>query len=460
MSSLILAVGVIEVSLRLFAPLEFVGHVEFDRQLGWRGRPGIHSRFRDGRSPVEVVQNAMGFRDLDRLQSKPEGTTRVLCVGDSFTWGWRVDQESIFTRVLEEQLLDEGRRVEVINAGVNGYGTVQCLLYVSRKGFDLSPDVVIYQACYNDIADNAHGPLGAIWHRPLAKLDESSKPVITRCPVPPLTVFELAKYHATRHSRFACFIKHRRDLYRSTRDGQRKKSEKKDDTAVDEEFRLFAALVARFREECAARGVRLAVVADFPLSLERRSFWVNECPEVEAHFIHEYLVTQGELNGTPAFIPDDWHWTEAGHAWVAEYIHERVLPRGQSPSAATPGLWYWVDGSQHERHELSEDGSAPLAEPRGEAFGRHLSRKGGRSLPGPRVVHAGGGHPQSASVRGHHLFRGRERLGRGLGKWVGTFSAGHQYQSEGGFFVRPTMNMLCRDEGLLLIPGVALGGSF
>ena len=48
----------------------------------------------------------------------------------------------------------------------------------------------------------------------------------------------------------------------------------------------------------------------------------------------------------------------------------------------------------------------------------------------------------------------------GWAEWVGTFSAGYQYQSESGFFVRPTMNMLYKDDGFILIPGVALGGSF
>lgn len=44
--------------------------------------------------------------------------------------------------------------------------------------------------------------------------------------------------------------------------------------------------------------------------------------------------------------------------------------------------------------------------------------------------------------------------------WVGTFAAGYQYQSEGGFFVRPTFNMLYREDGFVVIPGIAIGGSF
>ena len=57
-------------------------------------------------------------------------------------------------------------------------------------------------------------------------------------------------------------------------------------------------------------------------------------------------------------------------------------------------------------------------------------------------------------------FAGSDNWDEGWAEWFGTFSAGYQYQSEGGFFVRPTMNFLYKDEGFVLIPGVAIGGSF
>jgi hypothetical protein len=44
--------------------------------------------------------------------------------------------------------------------------------------------------------------------------------------------------------------------------------------------------------------------------------------------------------------------------------------------------------------------------------------------------------------------------------WLGTFSLGYQYQSETGFFARPTLNMIYNDGGWLILPGVAIGGSF
>lgn len=64
-----------------------------------------------------------------------------------------------------------------------------------------------------------------------------------------------------------------------------------------------------------------------------------------------------------------------------------------------------------------------------------------------------------------YLSAGATYLGGGSwdenwGTWFGTFSAGYQYQSEGGFFVRPLMTVIYRSDGFLALPGITIGGSF
>ena len=46
------------------------------------------------------------------------------------------------------------------------------------------------------------------------------------------------------------------------------------------------------------------------------------------------------------------------------------------------------------------------------------------------------------------------------GTWLGIYSIGYQYQSYSGFFVRPTINMIYKGDGYIVLPGVAIGGSF
>ncbi len=43
--------------------------------------------------------------------------------------------------------------------------------------------------------------------------------------------------------------------------------------------------------------------------------------------------------------------------------------------------------------------------------------------------------------------------------FIGVASIGYMYHSESGFFVRPTLNLLFKDE-FLILPGIAFGGSF
>ena len=57
-------------------------------------------------------------------------------------------------------------------------------------------------------------------------------------------------------------------------------------------------------------------------------------------------------------------------------------------------------------------------------------------------------------------FAGSDNWDENWTEWFGTFSAGYHFQSDGGFFVRPTMNLLYRGEDFIVIPGVSLGGCF
>ncbi|HEY7532947.1 MAG TPA: SGNH/GDSL hydrolase family protein [Nitrospiraceae bacterium] len=77
-------------------------------------------------SPDTVVMriNAEGFKgpDIDKTHSR----VRILTIGDSCTFGTMFDEYS-YPRALERELDRLGRPVEVINAGVEGYGPANVL---------------------------------------------------------------------------------------------------------------------------------------------------------------------------------------------------------------------------------------------------------------------------------------------------------------------------------------------
>jgi hypothetical protein len=139
-----------------------IGYPVFSRpndDRGWALRPGAGGRFgAEGGSFVAI--NRDGLRDRDHSRTKPAGTLRIAVLGDSYAEAIEVPVEQTFWSVLEGDLnrsgTAQGRKVEVLNFGVRGYGTAQELLTLRCCVWDYSPDVVLL-AFYsgNDVSDNS-----------------------------------------------------------------------------------------------------------------------------------------------------------------------------------------------------------------------------------------------------------------------------------------------------------------
>jgi lysophospholipase L1-like esterase len=122
--------------------------------------------------------NNLGFRGPDVEPKKPEGTLRLLGLGDSFTFGTGVRFEDTFLSQLQRMLDErrEGRPVQVINMGVPSYSTyneVSTLLAYVRT---LTPDIVVICFFLNDNGDvpdimDPINPKGHPWYRASRFLD-------------------------------------------------------------------------------------------------------------------------------------------------------------------------------------------------------------------------------------------------------------------------------------------------
>ena len=130
-----------------------------DPLLGWVHEPNSVGTYLGPRPwPVEfestVRINSLGLRGPE-VTDVPKGGYRVLVLGDSLTAGFEVEYEETFTAVLEQLLSQEmGAAVQVINAGVRGYGTDQELLYYRERGRKLEPHLVILVSSFNDPRNN------------------------------------------------------------------------------------------------------------------------------------------------------------------------------------------------------------------------------------------------------------------------------------------------------------------
>lgn len=130
-----------------------------DPVLGWDFRAGAR-----GWSVLEgteyITVNSDGNRDREHTLEKPAGTIRIAVLGDSFAAAYCVSAEASFWGVMESELNRcpalGGRKVEVLNFGVGGYGQAQQLLMLRKKVWKYDPDIVMV-AFYtgNDVLDNA-----------------------------------------------------------------------------------------------------------------------------------------------------------------------------------------------------------------------------------------------------------------------------------------------------------------
>jgi lysophospholipase L1-like esterase len=154
LASVLLALGALELGLRLVWQGYYLktpkGYAAHDPIRGWRNLPGATVDYGEPEFSTVVVHDSHGFRGPEVPLAKPPGKFRILVLGDSFTYGVGVENDETFSARLGQ--LDP--RLEVINAGVIGYGTSQELVLLQEQGLPLRPDLVLVAFFWNDVANS------------------------------------------------------------------------------------------------------------------------------------------------------------------------------------------------------------------------------------------------------------------------------------------------------------------
>jgi hypothetical protein len=104
----------------------------------------------------EISFNSAGMRDTEHEFTPRPGVFRILLLGDSFMEAQQVTFEASMPYLLQEQLSRlTGKQIEVITAGVGGWGNDDELRWLSSYGVKYKPDlVVVAMTLHNDITDN------------------------------------------------------------------------------------------------------------------------------------------------------------------------------------------------------------------------------------------------------------------------------------------------------------------
>jgi lysophospholipase L1-like esterase len=124
--------------------------------------------------PWDVAVNSRGFRDGEFSDRKRDGTFRILCLGDSWTFGANVPQDETYPRALARRLDERfpGRKIEVLNLGVLGYSSFQGRQLLLSRALDWDADLIVLGFGMNDgqVAGYRDKDLAAMRARPGARL--------------------------------------------------------------------------------------------------------------------------------------------------------------------------------------------------------------------------------------------------------------------------------------------------
>jgi lysophospholipase L1-like esterase len=157
LAAVLATLAVLEVALRFAMPLRFrpngdaplfasrTYRLSADKTLVYEMRPNTQATA----FGLEFAVNPSGFRDK-RYPLLKGGKTRIVCVGDSLTYGWLVPLRATYHKQLESSWKGDGRPVEVMGMGVVGYNLVQEFALIRDRVPIRKPNLVLLQIGPND----------------------------------------------------------------------------------------------------------------------------------------------------------------------------------------------------------------------------------------------------------------------------------------------------------------------
>ena len=304
-------------------------------------RANVSQRWTDKDYDVLVTTNSKRLRGEEYPYEKGEGVTRILALGDSFTFGFGVNVEDSYSNVLAQLLNSRSRggdtgQFEVINAGVPGWGTAQELVYWNVEGQKYDPDIITLCLVANDPQDNVNAGLfdlrdGQVVQRePKKNLVTNIRELIKK--------FPLMKFLA-QHSHFYNFVRGRvlHLLYSQISQEEKakvpdnRKSNGKGTSQNTQEHSNEVLTVAILKQFIAQvqNSSRKLIVFDVPGTLQK-------FPKVQDFLLQQADEQNLSLLDTRAFLKEhhheeettylyDGHWNVKGHRLAGEMLADFIL---------------------------------------------------------------------------------------------------------------------------------------
>jgi hypothetical protein len=304
--------------------------IVYDPLLGWRGRP--RARIRDHYGPDKnLTYNSAGLRSpRDHDEHPGKGQYRIICIGDSFTQGWGVDDEHTYPAWIER--LEP--RLETINMGMGAYGIDQAYLRYQRDAARYRADMLILAVISNDFDRMGRDTFKMQRFKPWLAIAPSGSLEVRGVPVPNLSR-DAGNWFSKLPASSALYQFWRRIYSESIR---------KPDV-----WALATAVFADLQRIAGERGQRFVLVYFPTLSELRRAQeglplpLAEQCAEWSRRSNVEFVDVKPAFDPVPKSEldsyfspPHDPHYSEEGNRLVAMTLLKRLFPAGlPNPARST-----------------------------------------------------------------------------------------------------------------------------
>ena len=289
-----------------------------DPAVGYVPTPGFTGVFERPEFRHTVTIAPSGLRGTDPAP-RTDSTFRILSLGDSFTWGVGVGDAETYPRRLQERL---ARRfpdvaIDVLNAGVPGYGTADELRLLEMRIDRFDPDLVTVQfLAENDFNDNRRPARDRVEVRDgWLHAAEPPRPGLGGA----LERVKQTSVFARLLSERAGYLAARLGL-RAATDGDRFTNE---DTALAAELLGKIAAIAR-RHDAPTLVIfttgQTPVIADREVAVAAAPAIAAAAVAADARFVDLSAPMRRREDRLELYYPLDGHWTATGHAAAAEIL--------------------------------------------------------------------------------------------------------------------------------------------